>query len=118
MAVSLLKKVIRGHPYWYARECQRVGGKPTIVWQKYLGKAEAIATAMGAPSRPTPPTAVDLWAFAGPAALYDLTRQLDLVATIDRHAGKRSQGVSVGTYITLAAINRCLAPTSKARFAD
>ena len=45
-------------------------------------------------------------------------QQLDLIATIDRHAGKRPQGVSVGTYIALAALNRCLAPTSKARFAE
>lgn len=118
MAVSLLKKIIRGHPYWYARECQRVAGKPTIVWQKYLGKAEAIATAMGAPSQPVPPKQIALCDFAGPAALYDLIQQLELIATIDRHAGKRLQGVSVGTYIALAALNRCLAPTSKARFAE
>ena len=118
MSVSLVKKIIRGHPYWYARECQRVGGKPTIVWQKYLGKAEAIATAMGAPSQPAPPQEIALGDFAGPAALYDLIQQLELVATIDRHAGKRSQGVSVGTYISLAALNRCLAATSKARFAE
>ena len=97
MPVSLLKKIIRGHPYWYARECQRVNGKPKIVWQKYLGKADTIAA---------------------PAALYDLTKKLDLVATIDRHAGKREQGVSVGTYIILAAINRCLKPGSKAAMAE
>lgn len=118
MAVSLVKKRIRGHPYWYARECQRVDGKPTIVWQKYLGKADAIAAALGAPAAPPPPTAVVLADFAAPAALYDLTHQLALIPTIDRHAGKRSQGVSVGTYLTLAALNRCLAPTSKARLAE
>jgi transposase len=118
MAVSLQKKLIRGHPYWYARECQRVHGKPTIVWQKYLGKADVIAAAMGAPATPPQPTAVVLSDFAAPAALYDLTQQLALIPTIDRHAGKRRQGVSVGTYLTLAALNRCLAPTSKARLAD
>lgn len=118
MAVSLLKKIIRGHPYWYARECQRVNGKPKIVWQKYLGKAEDIVTAMGAPSQPPPPQGVNLYEFAGPAALYDLTEQLNLIATIDQHAGKRTQGVGVGTYIALAAINRCLAPTSKAGMAQ
>ncbi len=117
MAVSLHKKVVRGHPYWYARECQRVDGKPKIVWQKYLGKADDLVAALGAPRRPAPPREIVLADFAGPAALYDLTRQLDLIATIDRHAGKRAQGVSVGTYLTLAALNRCLAPTSKARLA-
>lgn len=118
MPVSLLKKIIRGHPYWYARECQRVNGKPKIVWQKYLGKAEDIATAMRAPSQPPKPKEIVLSEFGGPAALYDLTKKLDLIATIDRHAGKRDQGVSVGTYITLAAINRCLKPGSKAGMAD
>lgn len=118
MAVSLLKKLIRGHPYWYARECQRVNGKPTIVWQKYLGKADAIAAAMGAPAAPPRPKEVVLCDFGAPAALYDLTQQVALIPTIDRHAGKRTQGVSVGTYLTLAALNRCLAPTSKARLAD
>lgn len=118
MAVSLLKKVIRGHPYWYARECQRVNGKPTIVWQKYLGKAEGIAAAMGAPSQVPEPKEIVLSDFAAPAALYDLTQQLDLIPAIDRHAGKREQGVSVGTYMVLAAINRCLAPTSKAALAE
>ena len=73
MAVSLLKKIIRGHPYWYARECQRVGGKTAIVWQKYLGKAEAIATAMGAPSRPRR-AAGRAGRLRRPAALYDLIR--------------------------------------------
>jgi transposase len=118
MPVSLIKKIIRGHPYWYARECQRVDGKPKIVWQKYLGKAEDIAAAMGAPSQPPRPKEIVLSDFAAPAALYDLTNQLDLIATIDRHAGKRDQGVGVGTYIALAAINRCLKPGSKAAMAE
>ncbi len=118
MAVSLLKKRIRGRPYWYARECQRVNGKPTIVWQQYLGKAEDIAAALGAPAQPPAPREVVLGDFAAPAALYALAQQLNLIATIDRHAGKRAQGVGVGTYLTLAALNRCLAPTSKAGLAE
>jgi transposase len=121
MAVSLYQKTIRGHRYWYARECQRVEGQPRIVWQQYLGKADAIATAVataGAAGAPPRPRETVLAEFGALAALYDLTQQLDLVATIDRHAGKRAQGVSVGTYVTLAALNRCVAPTSKARLAD
>lgn len=117
MSVSLHKKIVRGHPYWYARECQRVNGKPKIVWQKYLGKAEHIASTMGAPSKPPRPTEILLCDFGAPAALYDLTQKLNLIATIDRHAGKRDQGTSVGTYMTLAALNRCLAPASKAGMA-
>jgi len=118
VAVNLHKKKVRGHTYWYARECQRVEGKPKIVWQKYLGRAEDVANAMGAPSKPPSPREVVLADFAAAAALYDLIEQLDLIATIDRHAGKRAQGVSVGTYIALAAVNRCISPTSKAGMAD
>lgn len=117
MAMSLCKKVIRNHPYWYARECQRVEGKPRIVWQKYLGKAEAIVGALDVAGPVSKPREIVLAEFGAAAALYDLTTKLDLIATIDRHASKRAQGVSVGTYITLAALNRCLAPTSKARVA-
>lgn len=117
MPVSLHKKIVRGHPYWYARECQRVDGKPKIIWQKYLGKAEDIASNMGAPSKPPRPTEIVISDFGAPAALYDLTQQLDLIVAIDRHAGKRDQGTGVGTYMTLAALNRCLAPTSKSRMA-
>src|SRR3954469_25315355 len=40
--VSITKKTVRGNTYYYARECRRVDGKPKIVWQKYLGKAEDI----------------------------------------------------------------------------
>lgn len=118
MAVSLHRKTIRGRPYWYARECQRVNGKPKIVWQKYLGRAEDIAAARGAPSQAPEPKEILLADFGAPAALYDLTQKLHLIATIDRHAGKRAQGISVGTYIALAAINRCVAPTSKAAMAE
>ena len=42
---SLTKKVIRGRAYYYARECKRVNGRPKIVWQKYLGRAEDIIEA-------------------------------------------------------------------------
>jgi transposase len=118
MAMSLYKKIVRGHPYWYARECQRVEGKPRIVWQKYLGKAETIVNAVDAAAAAPKPQEIVLGEFGAAAALYDLTTRLDLIATIDRHAAKRTQGISVGTYITLAALNRCLAPTSKARFAQ
>ena len=92
MSVSLHKKIVRGHSYWYARECQRVNGKPTIVWQKYLGKAEHIASAMGARRKPPRPTEILLCDFGAPAALYDLTQRLDLIGAIDRHAGKSTRG--------------------------
>ena len=47
---SIIKKTIRGRPYYYARESKRVDGKPKIVWQKYLGRADDIIAALTAPA--------------------------------------------------------------------
>ena len=43
---SLIGKRIGGQTYYYLREVARVGGKPKIVSQRYLGKAGDIAAAM------------------------------------------------------------------------
>ncbi|TFC93248.1 hypothetical protein [Cryobacterium sp. TMT3-29-2] len=38
----LYKKTINGKPYWYLREVARVGGKPQMVSERYLGSAADI----------------------------------------------------------------------------
>src|SRR5256885_16367789 len=43
---SLIGKRIGGQTYYYLREVARVGGRPKIVSQRYLGKADDIAAAM------------------------------------------------------------------------
>src|SRR5437870_12651979 len=100
LAVNLHKKQIRGHTYWYARECRRVDGKPKIVWQKYLGKAEDIVAALGQPQAPAPVTAV-VTEFGAVAALFDLAQRLRLVEHVDRHvpAGRGPSGPSVGSFL-------------------
>jgi transposase len=114
---SLATKKIRGHTYYYARECKRVDGKPKIVWQKYLGRADDIvATLSRAAQAPsvTPPESASVTDFAAVVSLYDLARRLKLVECIDRYVPKRGAGPSVGTYLLVATLNRCLAPCSKA----
>jgi transposase len=112
---SLTKKVINGKPYWYLRECQRVGGKPKIIWTLYLGSAENVAERLSRPE----PQRVAIEEFGASAATFDLAQALDVVGTIDRHVPKRgAQGPSVGQYLLLAALNRCIAPSSKARLAS
>ena len=111
---SLIKKTIGGKPYYYARECQRVDGKPKIVWQQYLGRAEDIISRLTiAPPAPQPTEAV-IREFGAVMALYDLAQRLNLVEHIDRHVPKRGSGPSVGTYLLIATLNRCVAPCSKA----
>ncbi|MBI2843426.1 MAG: hypothetical protein HYX78_08500 [Armatimonadetes bacterium] len=114
---SLIKKTIKGHQYYYARECRRVGGKPKIVWQKYLGRADDIVHALTQATSPSPQEA-NVAEFGLSSALFDIADKLGLVQTIDRCCPKREQGASVGAYMLLAAINRCSRPTSKNKIAE
>ncbi len=113
---SIIKKKIRGHTYYYAVQCQRVDGHPRIVWQKYLGKAEEIIRKLeGQPHHQ--PVSAQVFEFGALAALWTLAQRLQVVECINAHVTKREQGVSVGEYLVLAALNRCVAPTSKRRLA-
>ena len=72
---SIIKKTLRGKAYYYARECRRVNGRPTIVWQKYLGKADDIVAALARPAAaPTPEKAV-LTEFGAVVALFKAGRR-------------------------------------------
>lgn len=115
---SLIKKKIGKHSYWYARECAWVEGRPKIVWQKYLGKADAIVEAMADKPKAPPPKKVVIAEFGAVAACFAMSQRIQLREIIDRHAPKRNQGLSVGTYMELATINRVVAPSSKKRFAN
>jgi transposase len=118
---SITKKMIRGKPYYYARECKRVNGKPKIVWQQYLGRPEDIINAMTrgpseAEAMPKPKEAVII-EFGAVAALYDLAKRLELSEHIDRHVPKQGRGPTVGEYLLVAILNRCVAPRSKSSIA-
>jgi len=119
---SITKKIIRGRTYYYARECKRVNGKPKIVWQKYLGRIDDVVTAVTKwrngcliPQPQREGIVTDLGAVT---ALYDLASRLDLVSVIDKHVTKRGDGPSVGTYLLVAVINRCVDPRSKATIGE
>jgi len=113
---SITAKTVKGRTYYYARECKRINGKPKIVWQQYLGRADTIiAKCAGLPAAgPTPASHAVLADFGAVAALYDLAQRLGLVDLIDRRVPKRGPGPSVGTYLLIAILNRCVAPGSKA----
>jgi transposase len=115
---SIVKKTIRGKPYYYARECQRIDGKPKIVWQKYLGKADDIVAALTQPPGAVEPGYAVVTEFGAVTALYDLAERLGFVQHIDTHVPKRGAGPTVGTYLLVAILNRCLAPCSKAGIAE
>jgi transposase len=116
---SLTPKLIGGHTYYYARYCQRVDGKPKIVRQVYLGKIDDLVAAAERSQHPPQPLETEVAAFADVAALFDIAQRLDLVQLLDSiFPAKRRQGLSIGQYLLLAAINRAVSPTSKLQFAD
>ena len=109
---SLTKKLIGGNPYYYLRECRRVNGKPKIVWQQYIGTPQQLVLRL---TRPGAEEAV-IRDFGAIVAAFHMAQQLDVVATIDRHIPKRgAQSPSVGQYLLVATVNRCVAPRSKAQ---
>jgi transposase len=115
---SLIGKRIGGQTYYYLREVARVGGKPKIVSQRYLGKADDIAAAMDGAT--VLPERTRHLAFGDVAAAWSVIERLDVAQIIDEVTGSRraDAAASVGTYLALATLNRVVAPCSKLAFAD
>src|SRR5437879_11141999 len=90
---SLTKKIVRGKPYYYLRECQRVNGKPKVVSTIYLGSPESIRDRLLSPQ----PAEVALQELGGSAAAFSMAQAVDVVAIIDRHV---TQLGTRGTYWT------------------
>jgi transposase len=115
---SIVGKKRGGATYYYLVESARVGGKPRITSQEYLGTAEELAAAMrggglGLPGR------VQHKDFGAVAAAWGVLEDLGAAGIIDEVAGARraDAGASTGAYLTLAALNRVVAPCSKLGFA-
>jgi len=115
---SLTHKMIKGHKYYYARVCKRVNGKPKIVQTHYLGTVEKMIQNSQQVHVIPKAREVCIQELGATAALYGIAKRLQLVEIIDRHTAKRKQGLTVGQYMLIAAINRAAHPTSKAALAE
>jgi len=115
----LLGKKQDGKTYYYLAESARVGGKPRIVSQKYLGSADEIAARLSV-AGPGEPDRTQHLAFGDLAAVWSVLERLGVREIIDEVVGiRRSDAAgSVGTYVALAALNRLVAPCSKLAFSD
>jgi transposase len=116
---SVIGKKRGGATYYYLVESARVGGKPRITSQEYLGTAEELAAAMrggglGLPDR------VQHREFGAAAAAWGVLEDLGAPELLDEVTGARraDAGASTGTYLALAALNRVVAPCSKLGFRD
>ena len=115
---SIVGKRQGNQTYYYLVESARVGGKPRIVSQQYLGSAEEVAAKLsGAPTGQ--PVRTQHKRFGDLAAVWSTLDRLGVAAVIDRVAPRHANAtVPVGTYIALATANRIVAPCSKLAFAD
>jgi transposase len=123
MAIILEKKYLKGKCYWYASEKKRMQGKVTRVFQKYLGPQEqCLARLLGNAPAPLPPK---VFKYGAVMALLHVAEALGLVELIDHYMEQQPDKdtrfyhpsnphlPSLGTYLLLAAMNRCISSTSK-----
>ncbi|HEY5840282.1 MAG TPA: IS1634 family transposase [Mycobacterium sp.] len=115
---SVISKKIGGNTYYYLATSARVGGKPRIVEQKYLGTAAELEQAVDGAT--VMPSRTRHLGFGDLAAAWSVIDRLGVVDIVDEVLGARRSdaGASVGTYLALAAVNRVVAPRSKLGFAD
>jgi len=116
---SIVGKKQGGKTYYYLVESGRVGGKPRIVSQRYLGSADEIAQRLSE-SGPGEPDRTRHLSFGDLAAVWGMLARLGVSEIVDAVVGDRRSDAagSVGTYFALSVANRVVAPCSKLAFAD
>jgi len=116
---SIVGKRQGNKTYYYLVESARVGGKPRIVSQRYLGPAEEIIARLSE-TGPGEPARSRHLAFGDIAAVWGVLQRLNVAGIVDEVLGPRrvDAAASVGTYIALATLNRVTDPCSKLGFAD
>ena len=106
----LVKKNLKGKVYYYLRHNHRVDGKVKIAWEVYLGSEKTIKTRNQLLNVDYETDTIE---FGLHAALQHIAEKLNLMDIINKYTNKREQGLSVGDHILIAAINRCVQPTTK-----
>ncbi len=115
---SIIKKKSKYSTYYVIAESARVDGKPRIVKQWYLGTIEKIIAMAEGSSDKQAPRQIDCVSEGAIAVLFKIAEELGIRNIVDNYCPKRRQGMSVGDYILIAALNRVLAATSKSKIAQ
>jgi transposase len=114
----LHKKIKKGRPYYYIREIARVGGKPKVINQIYLGSLERITElAKGTEGRLRKLSAQE---FGALWLANQMDRHVGLASLVDSvlPKGENETGPSVGDYFLYAVFNRMVDPCSKRALPD
>lgn len=105
------KKKIGKQTYLYYSQWGWVNGKCRRLYQRYLGKPRDVADAVA--GKPPAARYAEIFTWGLPEALRLQAERAKVAAVIDRLCPKRQQGLSVGNYLLIAALNRATAPCSK-----
>ncbi len=116
--VYIAKKKVKGKIYLYLTKKERVDGKPKVTWQKYLGPEASIDKMGKSIDAFNAKTSFEIKDFGLPMALIHYAERLNFVEIINDKTIKRKQGLSVGEYLLIATLNRCIKPTSKSEIGN
>ena len=108
----LIQKNVNGKTYYYVEQRKWENGKSVRKWQKYLGSLDKIMQSVDTQQD----IAIDhsfVYEFGGVAAYLSFAHQLGIEDRINRILPKKQEGISIGKYLLIAAINRGLHATSK-----
>ncbi len=108
-----------GRPYLYVREIARVGGRPKVVSQVYVGSPQRVAAlARGGGLHEDLHLKVEAFGALWLAHLMD--RDVDLAGIVDQVVpkGRTESGPSVGEYFLYCVWNRMVEAVSKHRLAE
>lgn len=103
----------KGRPYLYVREIARVGGKPTVTSQLYVGSPERVRELVEGAG--VEEVRLKVEEFGALWLAQQLDAGIDLAGIVDEIVGRgpRESGPTVGEYFLYAAWNRMIEAKSK-----
>ena len=106
-----------GRPYLYVREVARVGGKPKVVSQTYIGSPDRVKELVNSEAEEVK---LRVEEFGAVWLANEIDLRVGLAEIIDSVIPRdsREKGPSIGEYFVYAVINRMIEPQSKRGLAD
>ena len=108
----------KGRPYLYVREIARVGGKPKVISQTYIGPPERVAALATGQTKQEKMLRVE--EFGALWLAHQMDSDVDLAEIVDEVVPRvsREKGPSVGEYFLYCVFNRMVEARSKNRLAE
>lgn len=108
----------KGRPYLYVREIARIGGRPKVISQIYIGSPERVAQMAVGETKEEKVLRVE--EFGALLLAQQIDSDIDLAGIVDEviPCVSTEKGPSVGEYFLYCVFNRMVEPRSKNRLAE